>query len=253
MKTIIGALARHAFTRGLSLALVLCAWAVPAQAALVLQGTRLVIKSDARDAIMIVRNNGASPVLAQNWVDDGKEGVLPADLRLPFVLTPPIMRIEPNSAANIRISYTKEPLPSDRESLFYLNVVETPPRDPAAVNVLQFSFHTRIKIFFRPATLPDEAAMAPDKLTWKLVGGAGGKRQLEVTNPTPFHVSFARVGLVSGGKTIAVDNGMVAPFATTNFPLAQGATGLQKGLSTVQYEAINDFGGRRALNKQLLD
>ncbi|MGE8565507.1 MAG: molecular chaperone [Achromobacter sp.] len=253
MTTITGALARHAFAHVLSLALVLCAWVVPAQAALVLQGTRLVIKSDARDSIMIIRNTGTAPVLAQNWIDDGKENARPADIRVPFVLTPPIMRIEPNSASNIRITYTKEPLPTDRESLFYLNVVETPPRDPASVNVLQFSFHTRIKIFFRPASMPDEAATAPDKLTWKLVRAAGGKRQLEVTNPTPFHVSFARIGLVSGKRTIAAENGMVAPFGRSNFALVSDAAGLQEGQSTVQYEAINDFGGRRTLNMLLLD
>ncbi|CAB3737438.1 fimbria/pilus periplasmic chaperone [Achromobacter piechaudii] len=253
MKTIIGASARSALAHVLSLALVLCAWAIPAQAALVLQGTRLVIKSDVRDAIMLVRNNGGSPVLAQSWIDDGRENLLPAELRVPFVLTPPIMRIEPNSAANIRITYTQEPLPTDRESVFYLNVVETPPRDPAVANILQFSFQTRIKIFFRPATLRDEAAVAPDKLTWKLVRTAEGKRALEVSNPTPFHVSFARIELVSGNRKIDVDNGMVAPFAQARFPLLVEASGVRDGAFAVRYEAINDFGGRRVLNKRLLD
>ncbi|MNL10392.1 putative chaperone protein EcpD [compost metagenome] len=66
-------------------------------------------------------------------------------------------------------------------------------------------------------------------------------------------MSFARIGLVSGKRTIAVDNGMVAPFGTSNFALASDAAGLQEGQSTVQYEAINDFGGRRTLNMRLLD
>ena len=52
---------------------------------------------------------------------------------------------------------------------------------------------------------------------------------------------------------VAAENGMVAPFGTSNFALASNAAGLQEGQPTVQYEAINDFGGRRTLNMRLLD
>lgn len=43
-------------------------------------------------------------------------------------------------------------LPSDRESLFYYNVREIPPKSGKA-NTLQIALQTRIKLFWRPKAL----------------------------------------------------------------------------------------------------
>ncbi len=43
-------------------------------------------------------------------------------------------------------------LPSDRESLFYYNVREIPPKTGKA-NTLQIALQTRIKLFWRPKAL----------------------------------------------------------------------------------------------------
>lgn len=218
-------------------ALTLCAWATPVRAGLVLQSTRLVISPDSRDTTLAIRNAGAGPVLAQSWLDDGNADRSPADMRVPFVLAPAVVRVDPDSGAVLRISYTREPLPADRESLFYLNVLETPPRDPNDSNVLIFQFRSRIKVFFRPASLRPHVQAAPALLSWKLRG-----RALEVTNPTPYHVSFASVDLVAGDKRSALEGGMVAPFDTARFALPPRAA-KPAGPVSVRYEVITDYGG----------
>ncbi|ADP19327.1 gram-negative pili assembly chaperone, N-terminal domain protein 1 [Achromobacter xylosoxidans A8] len=218
-------------------AMTLCAWAAPARAGLVLQSTRLVISPETRDATLAIRNAGAGPVLAQSWLDDGNADTSPVDMRVPFVLAPAVVRVDPDSGAVLRISYTREPLPADRESLFYLNVLETPPRDPNDANVLIFQFRSRIKVFFRPNSLRPHVQAAPGLLTWKLSGQA-----LEVTNPTPYHVSFASVDLIAGGRRTALEGGMVAPFDKTRFAFPARAP-KPAGKVSVQYEVITDYGG----------
>lgn len=42
-------------------------------------------------------------------------------------------------------------LPQDRESLFYLNVIDIPPDNPArSGNLLKLAMQNRIKLFYRP-------------------------------------------------------------------------------------------------------
>jgi hypothetical protein len=40
----------------------------------------------------------AKPLLVQTWLDDGRDDVNPQELKLPFVITPPVSRIDPKRA-----------------------------------------------------------------------------------------------------------------------------------------------------------
>lgn len=82
----------------------------------------------------------------------------------------------------VRLSTTPDisKLPQDRESLFYFNLREIPPRSEKA-NVLQIALQTKIKLFYRPAaikTRPNEVWQ--DQLILNKV--SGGYR---IENPTP--------------------------------------------------------------------
>ncbi|MEN2733548.1 fimbria/pilus periplasmic chaperone [Escherichia coli] len=47
------------------------------------------------------------------------------------MITPPIFRMDSKSGQTVRIVYTGESLPKDRESLFYLNVLDIPAKPRA--------------------------------------------------------------------------------------------------------------------------
>lgn len=53
-------------------------------------------------------------------------------------------------------------LPQDRESLFYFNLREIPPKS-SKPNTLQLALQTRIKLFYRPAPL----AVNPNDKPWQ--------------------------------------------------------------------------------------
>ncbi len=64
---------------------------------------------------------------------------------------------------------------------------------------------------------------------------------LQATNPTPFHVSFSSISLISGGKKYAVDATMVSPKSSADMTV-KGLSTASAG-ATIEYTAINDFGG----------
>ncbi|KVN99081.1 molecular chaperone [Burkholderia ubonensis] len=231
-----------------------------AQAGLVLNGTRVVYPESAREITLRVANMGREPVLAQSWIDDGRADVPPERLHVPFVVAPAVTRVEPGKDAVLRIKYTHDPLPADRETVFWLNVLEAPPARDADVNALQFAFRTRIKLFYRPDSLKDDADSAPDRLVWRAVtlepqagaGARGAKVAIEASNPTPYHVSFGQVESDVGGTYVSAGGGMVAPFSKARFPLP-GVSVPSNRKASVRYQSIDDYGGRSTATKALTD
>lgn len=222
-------------------------FAARTEASVVIGGTRVVYPAQDKEVTVKLTNEGTSPALVQVWLDDGDEKSTPDTAKVPFTVAPPIFRIDPAQGQAVRVVYTKEPLPTDKESVFWVNMLEVPPKSADdGKNRLQFAFRTRIKLFFRPQGLPGEAGTAADKLTWKLATGEVGKGVVvQATNPTPYYVSFAHVGLKIGDRSIEGEGGMVAPGKTESFPVP-GLTTMPAGDAQAEFTTINDYG---ALNK----
>ena len=106
-----------------------------AAAAVVVDGTRVVYPAAKREVTINIRNPGATPSLVQAWLDAGDPHAKPGESKVPFVLTPPLFRIDPTKVQSLRLVYTHDPLREDRESLFWLNVLDIPPRAAANPDV----------------------------------------------------------------------------------------------------------------------
>lgn len=149
-------------------------------------------------------------------MDTGDDNADPSQIKVPFTATPPVSRVEPKRGQTVKVMYTgATALPKDRESVYWFNVLEVPPKPKDAEadkNLLQLAFRTRIKLFYRPSGLQGEPAEAPAKITRKL-----NNAQLQANNPTPYYVSFNEVKLESGGKTYNVNSSMVTPFSRASF------------------------------------
>ena len=119
--------------------------------------TRYIYPEGAHDITARINNESASPVFVQYWLDSGDSETLPAT---PFELTPPVSRINPGAEQILRIRLTdKNSMPSDRESLWWLNVLDIPPVSETSSlkekNSGQLAVRTRFKVFYRPAGLSD--------------------------------------------------------------------------------------------------
>ncbi|MNJ54276.1 molecular chaperone [Pseudomonas alkylphenolica] len=213
-----------------------------AMASISLSTTRVIFDGAHKEANITVRN-GNQDVLIQSWVDnnDEKAGTVP------FAVTPPLTRILAREQQLLRILYEGTGLPTDKESVLWLNVQEIP-QASANANTLQLAVRQRIKIFFRPAKLPGDALMAPSQLQWS-VFQRGGKAELSVNNPSLYHVSMADVTVQDGPrKELAVDSTMVAPGEVKTFEL--NAVSATKPLQ-LTFKSINDYGAQNQYRSTL--
>ena len=166
-------------------------------------------------------------------MDDGAPGAAPAQASAPFSLTPPMFRLEGGKGQRLRLVYTGEPLPADRESLFWLNVLEVPPRPEASAegnrNLLQLAVRSRMKLFYRPRNLPGDAATAGASLTWQLEPGqAKGSYRLLAHNASAFYVSLSQASIDVAGSEVHIGDGLVGPRAQAAFEL-RGVGASQSG------------------------
>jgi P pilus assembly chaperone PapD len=198
-----------------------------AQASIAIGGTRVIYDGAKKETSVSVSNTGKSDVfLVQSWVDGGDK-----TRKAPFIVTPPLFRIAPDGENILRIVRTGDSLPTDRESVFWLNVKSIPATDSnqPRVNVLQVVVKSRLKMFYRPEGLegqPEEA--------YRFLQVSRSGNHLTLANPTPFYVTL--FSLKADGRDIQ-DADMVPPKGQASFTLPSAS------LRTVTWQAINDYGG----------
>lgn len=223
-------LTRRAVIPALFLSL-LSAYSAISSASIVIGGTRVIYPQSEKNVSVQLTNEGDSPVLAQSWIDEGNSDANPETLQVPFMLSPPINRIEPKKGQTLRISYTGKALPAGRESVFWLNVLEIPAKAKSADNMLQMAFRTRIKVFFRPSGLQGTPTQAAEQLSWSMSGN-----QVKVANASQYHVSLVRVGVKGeGGKP--AEGKMIAPGGADLFSIPGASRG-----KTLSVQWVNDYG-----------
>ena len=216
-----------------------------AVAGIVIDGTRVVYPAAKREVTINIRNNSVSPSLVQAWLDSGNADSKPGETKVPFALTPPLFRLDPTKSQSLRMVYTRDPLPADRESLFWLNVLDVPPRGTGSQdlpNQLDLAFKHRMKVFFRPGSLKGNAADAPAQLTWKLQVKDSKLVGIVATNPTAFHVSLVQISIMVDGHAVVAKADMIGPFASGTFAVSDPVRS-PDAAAPVNYTFVNDYGG----------
>ncbi|WP_445145579.1 fimbrial biogenesis chaperone [Dyella sp. Tek66A03] len=222
----------------------LCLCAASAQASVVVGGTRVVFPAQDNEVTVRLTNQADRPALIEAWIDDGDMQSTPDKVNAPFLVTPPLFRMEANKDQSLRIIGTPSQLPRDRESLFWLNVLEVPPKptgpEMQGKNTLQFAIRSRLKLFYRPANLSGDPGKAPEQVTWKAVADGQGYA-LEVHNPTPYYITFSKVSLSVGGTEYTAEPGMVDPMGNQRLSL-KGLTHAPSAGTAIAFDVINDYG-----------
>lgn len=208
-----------------------------ANASIALDRTRVIFPGGEKSVSMTVANeNKQLPYLAQGWIENDKGEKISS----PFIVLPPVQRVEPGSKTQVKIQETAalSSLPQDRESLFYFNLREIPPRSNKP-NVLQLALQTKIKLFYRPQALlqADTAKPWQESLTLERKGD-----RYVVHNITGYYATIIDAhaqGLKSTGKFTAF---MVPPKSDADISVPASSLG-----NSPQLVYINDYGGRPVL------
>ncbi len=189
-----------------------------------LGATRMVYAADSKQSTLQVRNTHATAsFLIQSWMETAS-----GERTQDFVITPPLYVLKPATESVVKIIFNGKSQPQDRESLYWLTVKAIPQQTKnSAGNSLQFASANRIKVFYRPASLPNNANEA-----WKKISGEYRAGKVGLSNPTPWFITI--INLKIDGKTVKPV--MLPPKSTiTLVEKFSQATSLT-------FQTINDYG-----------
>ncbi len=177
-------------------------------AGVMINTTRVIFPGNQDNTVIQLTNSGEIPSLVQSWADEGDINSSPETTGAPFMVVPPVTRIAGGGGQQLKIRITENSLPHDRESVFYLNVVDIPAKTAATGNTLQFALRTRIKLFYRPDDLPLPPDDVPEQISVSL-----SDETLILNNPSPYY--FTLSALVSGGDNTPshISTVMLAPYS----------------------------------------
>lgn len=216
------------------------------RAEIVIDRTRVVYPAQAREVTVNLTNESSGPRLVQAWVDDGDAQLAPELSDVPFSLSPPIVRMEAGQGKALRLMFNKgegTALPTDRESVFWLNVLGVPPRPEGEASTVQVAFRARIKLFLRPNTLSSSVLEASQGLKWRRL--AGDEPRIGVSNPSAYYVTLSSVVLTANGaQSRSDDPPMIAPYTAEVVLLTGAAPSRDK--PGIRFTAIDDNGSTQS-------
>jgi len=210
------------------------------EAAVGLDRTR-VIFDGGKDAtsVNITNNNTQLPYLAQGWVEDEQGNKITS----PLIVLPPVQRLEPGKRSQVKVQSLPavKSLPQDRETVYYFNLREIPPRSDKA-NSLQIALQTRIKLFYRPASIVPGQQEQSDPWQQQLTLTREGDHY-RVNNPTPYYITLIDA---RRGKDAETAPGFEPLMVSPKDSLKLGATVTALGTAPL-LTYVNDYGGRPTL------
>jgi fimbrial chaperone protein len=216
-----------------------------AMASVVMMNTRVIYPGDASELAVQLNNKDSTPSLMQMWVDIKSDPTSePNTAEAPFVVLPALFRIEPNAGQITRLIYTGGGLPQDRESIFYLNMVQIPPKNTvnAQQNQLTVVLRSRMKLFYRPSGIegrPDGLA----NLMEFTAKESGLDWLITANNHSGYFASLLDAYLVVDGVEVALSPDMVAPKSSSTWVVKRQGKPL-RGRVKIKYTLVNDFGGQ---------
>lgn len=197
-----------------------------AHAGIVVGGTRVIYDASKKESSLSLTNPDTIPYLIQSWLENSDGG----NNQVPFVITPPLFRLDGQQQNVLRIVQTGN-LEKDRESMYWLNVKSIPSTTKTiSQNTLQIAVKTRIKLIYRPAALKGSSAEhEASNLVWKRDGN-----NVRVTNPSNYYMNFGYIklnGVALNQVTYA------APHASAVFPLPSTTSA-----GSLSFALISDYG-----------
>ena len=222
-------------TAATTLALLITAASLSVQASVTPDRTRLIFNESDKSISVTLRNNDPKmPYLAQSWMEDEQGNKISS----PLTVLPPVQRIDAMMNGQVKVQGMPDinKLPADRESVFYFNVREIPPKSNKP-NTLQIALKTRIKLFWRQKALENVSMKKPwqHKVTLTRSG-----QEFTVNNPTPYFVVISNASAQKNGNPAAGFSPMVIS-PKTSVPLKV------KMDSVPVLSYVNDYGARMPL------
>ena len=230
----------------------LCLINFNANADVTIEGTRIVYPENTKEKTIKFFNEGDKPALMQLWVDNGDVNSKPNDADTPFIIMPPVFRVDAKQGQNTRISLLEDNLPKDRESIFWFNALEIPQKSKDIKEnegYLQIATRSRLKLFYRPSALKGNPTIAAENVNWTLKKDAS---QLTLTgeNNSPFFTTFASIKVTIDSKSYDFDTLMINPFSNKSISI-KNKTINNLHNAKITYQIVDNYGFSKIKSSQL--
>lgn len=208
----------------------------PAVAVVNVEKTRVIFNHGEMVALVGLINSGETPTLVQLWVDDGDIFSSPENAKTPVIALPPVFRLHPGELKDVKLQLiSSDNIPSNKESLYWLNIYQIPPKkiSPDTDKRVILPLRIRIKVFFRPVNVAPPQQVDGEKLQFRL--NTKNHKVMILSNPTPWYMTLSSIK--TGNEKS--DGMMLAPGEEKNVTLERAVKS-----GPVQYEIINDSGNK---------
>lgn len=202
-------------------------------------------ESEKKGVTLTAHNQTDRPYLMQSRIRPvdpatGNVDMTPGDEKgMPFIVTPPLARLEAHGELTVRIRRNGKPLPTDRESVFFVSMKAIPaqaaPETRAADSQqMVLTVVSNLKLFYRPEGLNKRALVDTDVASQLRFRREG--RRLIADNPTPYWLTFSRLNVGETALDKAQLRLMVPPKGQQSYLLPDGAAG------PVRWQLIDEDG-----------
>lgn len=215
-------------------------------AGLVTSSSRIIYYEGDREKSFVIANINEYPIVVQTWFDDGRGD--PDQVKAPFIILPAVFRMQTQGIQSLRIFYTGNALPRDRESVFWLNLYEVPgikkdtiKEDEKNQAKLEFAMNTQLKIFYRPKNLKK---LEPNEIIKKLkfeIKNEDNQTFLVCENSSPYYISFSGLRVFAQGQEINARQEMdmmTNPLSKRNYILDRNVNAFDK----IEFYIVGDDG-----------
>lgn len=211
-------------------------------AAVVMTGTRVIFPANQNEKTVYLQNKDSNPNIVQLWLDKGDESSTPETADAPIIANPQIFKMAPNQGQMVRLVFTgdKSVLPTDRESIFYMNFSEIPASKTgnADNNKLMIVFKNRVKVLYRPDRLAIPSHDMAKHITYQWVANG---QQIKIQNNSPYYANLADLNIENAGqKKQIAKNQMIAPYSSKEWSNPLKAT--HTTATKISINLINDYG-----------
>lgn len=212
-------------------ALLMSFFILPVHAGVVIYGTRIIYPEKNREVLVQLMNQSKNASLIQAWIDDGNTTIAPEKIQVPFILTPPVSCVAGGSGQQLKIRKMPNNLPHNKESLFYLNVLDIPPNNPqnAGKNKIKLALQNRIKLLWRPSGIAPVDKKSLSQLNIKKKNNA-----ISINNETANWITVTTIK----AQNVKVNNEsiLLPPFSNNDITL--------KNNNASEYEltVVDDYG-----------
>ncbi|HGM5491184.1 TPA: molecular chaperone [Serratia fonticola] len=234
----------------------ICPWVnatQPESAGISFYVLRVIYPESANKGVTLtIHNKSAAPYLMQSWVRPVDQRTGDVELspsrqtKAPFIVTPPLERLEAEGELTLRIRRNGDVLPSDRESVFFISMKAIPASRktvPAQrFGQMAITVVSNMKLFYRPDGLSKRAIadVAPE-LRFRRAGN-----ELIAENPTPYWLTFSRLKVGTTVLDKLALRLMVPPKGQQRYPLPATAEG------NVEWQLIDEDGWDTLISQQAL-